>query len=189
MRSKREKKRREKMLRLTLQSGHYFLILFKTQNLRLINKRGFKSRAAYDGACTVNTLLSNYGKPRDLLGFPIPAPLFGKRIFWSVNAAWKGRELHVQFEKKSSVYSVLLSLPQRLVKMLSKSAHLSTIHYYAFYISVTSVVELDGAELIWLRFSSITSYGDIILCIDTFFNVKIAKNWCLESEFVKLFLN
>ena len=37
-----------------LQSGHYFLILLKTQNLWLLNESGFKSRAAYDGARTVN---------------------------------------------------------------------------------------------------------------------------------------
>ena len=41
----------------------------------------------------------------------------------------KGERLHVQFEKKCCFFSVLLSLPQRLVKMLSKSAHLSTIYY------------------------------------------------------------
>ena len=97
-----------------------------------------------------------------MLGSPISAPLFGKRIFWSVNAAWKGRELHVQFEKKSSVYSVLLSLPQRLVKMLSKSAHLSTIHYYAFYISDPSCG--TGWSWIDMTYRKVTSIS--LFCLE-----------------------
>ena len=42
------------MLWLMLQSGLYYKKLVKTQNPRLINESGFKSRAAYDGARTVS---------------------------------------------------------------------------------------------------------------------------------------
>ena len=54
------------MLRLMLQSG-----LFKTRNPRLINKSGFKSRAAYDGARTVSkklTMGSFHKYPKGMCG-------------------------------------------------------------------------------------------------------------------------
>ena len=50
----RSEKIGEKMLRLMLQSSLCYKKLFKTQNLRLINKSGLKSRAAYDGVHTIS---------------------------------------------------------------------------------------------------------------------------------------
>jgi hypothetical protein len=41
------------MLWLMLQSGLYYKQLFKTQNPRLVNKTGFKSRAVYNGVSMV----------------------------------------------------------------------------------------------------------------------------------------
>jgi hypothetical protein len=56
LRSKREEKSRKKCCGLCCRAAYVIKNFFKAQNPLLINKSGFKLRAAYDGVRTVLSL-------------------------------------------------------------------------------------------------------------------------------------